>query len=163
MLFRSKAKQLRLHDGKHIVPVSTVELKPHFSGYFADLPYNLFSRHRKNNNDGRSIVRPAFSYYGKLLISDYAIYDIIILIASKILGVAKILNIKIRRRSGPNKGITITVDVILYYGVRIFEVTKLLQGKIKERVEYMTAMEVKSIDISVRSLFLKKEENFNDQ
>lgn len=39
-----KAKQMRLKDGKHIVPVPTVELKPHFTGYFADLPYNLFPR-----------------------------------------------------------------------------------------------------------------------
>ena len=39
-----KARYSRLHDGKHIVPVPTVELKPHFTGYFADLPYNIFSR-----------------------------------------------------------------------------------------------------------------------
>jgi len=53
-----KAKQARLRDGKHIVPVPTVELKPHFTGYFADLPYNLFSKQRKKSGEDRSIVRP---------------------------------------------------------------------------------------------------------
>ena len=46
-----KAKQARLRDGKHIVPVPTVELKPHFTGYFADLPYNLFSKQRKKSGE----------------------------------------------------------------------------------------------------------------
>ena len=42
-----KARYSRLQEGKHIVPVPTVELKPHFTGYFADLPYNLFSSKRR--------------------------------------------------------------------------------------------------------------------
>lgn len=37
-----KARHARLQEGKHIVPVPTIELKPHFTGYFADLPYNIF-------------------------------------------------------------------------------------------------------------------------
>ena len=154
-----KAKQARLRDGKHIVPVPTVELKPHFTGYFADLPYNLFSKQRKKSGEDRSIVRPAFSYYGKLLISDYAIYDIINLIAEKMMGIDKVTGIKVRRRA-ETKGISIYVDVVLYYGVKIFEVTKLLQHKIKEKVEYMTAMQVKTINVSVRSLSVKKQEDF---
>ena len=154
-----KAKQARLRDGKHIVPVPTVELKPHFTGYFADLPYNLFSKQRKKSGEDRSIVRPAFSYYGKLLISDYAIYDIINLIAEKMMGIDKVTGIKVRRRA-ETKGISIYVDVVLYYGVKIFEVTKLFQHKIKEKVEYMTAMQVKTINVSVRSLSVKKQEDF---
>lgn len=154
-----KAKQARLRDGKHIVPVPTVELKPHFTGYFADLPYNLFSKQRKKSGEDRSIVRPAFSYYGKLLISDYAIYDIINLIAEKMMGIDKVTGIKVRRRA-ETKGISIYVDVVLYYGVKIFEVTKLFQHKIKEKVEYMTVMQVKTINVSVRSLSVKKQEDF---
>lgn len=151
-----KAKQARLRDGKHIVPVPTVELKPHFTGYFADLPYNLFSKQRKTTGEDRSIVRPAFSFYGKLLISDYAIYDVINIIAKKMLGIDKVVSIKVRRRSNSSKGISIYVDVVLYYGVKIFEVTKLFQQKVKEKVEYMTAMQVKTINVSVKSLAIKK-------
>ena len=64
------------------------------------------------------------------------------------------------RRRAETKGISIYVDVVLYYGVKIFEVTKLLQHKIKEKVEYMTAMQVKTINVSVRSLSVKKQEDF---
>ena len=159
---------MRLKDGKHIVPVPTVELKPHFTGYFADLPYNLFSKERKHAEPDRSIVRPAFSYYGKIFISDafsyygkifisdYAIQDIINIVAQKMLGIDKVNSIRVRRRSSNTKGIAIAVEVVLFYGVRVFEVTKVFQNKIKEKVEYMTAMQVKSVDVSVRSLSVRK-------
>lgn len=152
-----KARYSRLHDGKHIVPVPSVELKPHFTGYFANLPYNIFSKHRKQEKDAdRSIVRPAFSFYGKLLIADKAIEDIIMIIGKKMLGVDKITDIKVRRRSDNSKGIVIAIEVVLFYGVQIFEVTRQLQAKVKSKVEYMTAMQVKNVNVSIRSLSVRK-------
>ena len=148
------AKQSRLKYGKHIVPVPQVELKQHFSGYFADLPYNLFSKNKNTRNDERSIVRPAFSYYGSLLISDYVIEDIIKLIVQKMIAVARVNFIHVRRRSD-SRGIYIHVEIVLYYGVRIFEVTRLLQSKIKKKIEYMTAMPVSTVNISIRSLEIR--------
>ncbi len=152
-----KARYSRLHDGKHIVPVPSVELKPHFTGYFADLPYNIFSKHRRQEkNADRSIVRPAFSFYGKLLIADSAIEDIINIIANKMDGVERITDLRVRRRSDNSKGIVIYVEVVLYYGEKLFIVTRQLQAKIKKKVEYMTAMQVKNVNVSIRSLALRK-------
>ena len=151
-----KARYSRLQEGKHIVPVPTVELKPHFTGYFADLPYNIFSSQRRQEKESdRSIVRPSFSFYGKLLIADTAIEDIINLIAEKLEGVQKVSGIKVRRRSDNSKGIVISVEVVLFYGVKLFAVTRQLQAKIKEKVEYMTAMQVKNVNVSIRSLAVK--------
>ncbi len=151
-----KARYSRLHDGKHIVPVPTVELKPHFTGYFADLPYNIFSSKRRQEKDAdRSIVRPSFSFYGKLLIADNAIEDIIQIIGNKLEGVDKVTKIRVRRRSDNSKGIVISVEAVLFYGVKIFAVTRQLQAKIKEKIEYMTAMQVKNVDVSIRSLSIK--------
>jgi uncharacterized alkaline shock family protein YloU len=152
-----KARYMRLHDGKHIVPVPTVELKPHFTGYFADLPYNLFSSKRKQEKSAdRSIVRPSFSFYGKLLIADNAIEDIIQIIGRKMEGVERVTSIKVRRRSDNSKGIVISVEVVLYYGVHLFNLTKQFQAKIKEKIEYMTAMKVNNVNVSIRSLAVRK-------
>ena len=49
---------------------------------------------------------------------------------------------------------------VLISDSKILEVTKLFQHKIKEKVEYMTAMQVKTINVSVRSLSVKKQEDF---
>lgn len=152
-----KARYSRLHDGKHIVPVPTVELKPHFTGYFANLPYNLFSKERSEQKSAdRSIVRPMFSFYGKLLIADTAIEDIIKLVAAKMDGVDKVTAIKVRRRSDNSKGIVIALEVVLFYGVQIFDITRHLQNKIKEKIEFMTAMQVKNVNVAIRSLSVRK-------
>ena len=146
-----KAHEARLRYGKHIVPVPTVELKQHFGGFFANLPYNLFSKNRNKREDRRSIVRPAFSYYGLILISDYVIEDIINLIVERKVGVARINYIHVRRRSD-SRGLFVHVELVLYYGVRVFEVSRILQSKIKRKVERMTGMQVQKVNISIRSL-----------
>ena len=60
------------------------------------------------------LCAPAFSYYGKIFISDYAIQDIINIVAQKMLGIDKVNSIRVRRRSSNTKGIAIAVDVVLF-------------------------------------------------
>ena len=149
----NRARQIRLKEGKHIVPVPTVELKPHLSGILVDLPHHLFSRKKKIRvSDEKSIVRPSFSYYGKLAISDYVVIDIVNIIVGKIRGIDRVPNIKVRRPSDPVKGMTIYIDLVLFYGANIFEVVSALQHKVKEKVEIMTAMRVKEVNVDVKSL-----------
>ncbi len=149
----NRARQIRLKEGKHIVPVPTVELKPHLSGILVDLPHHLFSRKKKSKvSDEKSIVRPSFSYYGKLAISDYVVIDIVNIIVSKLRGVDRVTNIKVRRPSDPVKGMTIYIDLVLFYGASIFEVVNTLQHRVKDKVEMMTAMRVKEVNVDVKSL-----------
>ncbi len=147
-----KARYERLHYGKHVVPVPNVELKPHLTGYFADLPYNLFAGDGGPKEGDRSIVRPPFSFFGKLLVADRAVEDIIRIIADKDANVLRLKSISVRRRSGYGRGIVIGIDLALVYGAKIFAVTRALQEKIKQRVEYMTAMNVNNVNITVRGL-----------
>ena len=149
----NRARQIRLKEGKHIVPVPTVELKPHLSGILVDLPHHLFSRKKKSKvSDEKSIVRPSFSYYGKLAISDYVVIDIVNIIVSKLRSVDRVTNIKVRRPSDPVKGMTIYIDLVLFYGASIFEVVNTLQHCVKDKVEMMTAMRVKEVNVDVKSL-----------
>ena len=74
-----KARFYRVKQGKHIIPVPTIELKPHFSGYLIDPLQSFFKRSstRRRRLGEKSIVRPVFSYYGKLIIDDSAIKGIV--------------------------------------------------------------------------------------
>ena len=74
-----KAQHCRLKEGKHIIPVPTIELKPHFSGYLIDPIQSFFKKSstRRRKLGEKSIVRPVFSYYGKLIIDDSAIKSIV--------------------------------------------------------------------------------------
>ena len=74
----TKAREMRIKEGKHIVPVPTIELKPHLTGVLIDLPHRIFGRKQKKRaQDEKSIVRPNFSYYGRLTVSDYVVIDIV--------------------------------------------------------------------------------------
>ena len=69
--------------------------------------------------------------------------------------VDKITGIRVRRPSDANKGMTIYLELVLFYGAKIFDVVKIIQNKIKEKVEIMTAMPVREVNVSIRSLSVK--------
>ncbi len=152
----AKAQFYRLKEGKHIIPVPTIELKPHFSGYLVDPIQSFFKKSstKRRRLGEKSIVRPIFSYYGRLIIDDTTILSII-----KHISYDKDLNFKpshIRVKhiweNGEDKGIKVSFEVILKYGNLIPTLIKDIQKKIKEMVEYMTGMFVHDVDIVVKGL-----------
>lgn len=153
-----KARDTRIKEGKHIVPVPTIELKPHLSGVLVDLPHRLFGRNKKHKDlPEKSIVRPAFSYYGKISVTDYVVSDIVRIVVQKNKDVDRISAIKVRRPADTNKGMTIYLDLVLFFGAQIFEVVRQLQAKIKVKVEGMTSMLVRDINVSIKSLTVRSE------
>jgi len=137
------------------VPVPVVELKTHYTGYFIDPLRGFFSRHRAAEHEAtsKSIVRPAFSMYGKMRIADSALVDIVRLTVADIWEIKTISNIVVKVDGERTRSITINVDAVLFYGVVIREVMRLTQHRIKQRVEEMTAMNVAAVNIFVRRLF----------
>ena len=77
------AQYHRLRRGEHIIPVPSIELKPHFSGYLIDPIKSFFktSSAKRRRLGERSIVHPVFSYYGKLVIDDSVIKNIVHIVA----------------------------------------------------------------------------------
>lgn len=151
----SKARESRLREGKHIIPVPTIELKPHFSGYLID-PLDIFFKKHQHSARRRlgekSIVRPTFSYYGKLLISDSAIASIVDYVATSDMAITRTTQINIRNSQEKEKGISISLDVTIKYGNSLWDVVHKAQRRIKEIVEHMTGMTVKEVNIEVKRL-----------
>lgn len=150
----AKARESRLREGKHIIPVPTIELKPHFSGYLID-PLEIFfkkpqAKHRRLGE--KSIVRPTFSYYGKLLISDAAISSIVDYVATSDLAITKTGQVNIKSFPDREKGISISLDVTIKYGQPLRDVLHSAQQRIKHMVEYMTGMMVNEVNIEVKRL-----------
>lgn len=150
-----KARESRLKEGKHIIPVPTIELKPHFSGYLID-PLEIFFKKpqaKKRRRLGeKSIVRPTFSYYGKLLISDAVIAAIVDYVAISDPAIPRTGQIQIKYFQDKEKGISITFEVTIRYGNFLREVVARAQKRIKEVVEYMTGLLVKEVNVSVKRL-----------
>lgn len=155
----AKAQFYRNREGKHIIPVPTIELKPHFSGYLIDPIQSFFKKSstKRRRLGEKSIVRPIFSYYGRLIIDDAAILSIIKHIAKDKDVDFKASHIHVDHvwEKGEDKGIKVSFEVVLNYGSHIPTMIQGIQKKIKEVVEYMTGMFVHDVDIVVKGLKFK--------
>ena len=149
----------RLKEGKHIIPVPTIELKSHFSGYLIDPLQSLFKRSRvKRRKLGeKSIVRPIFSYYGKLIIDDRVIHSIVerIIRAKESIKNVKHVTIKHMMQGDEDHGLTISCEVVLNYGSHIPTLISQTQAKVREAVEFSTGMIVHAINIVVKALYIE--------
>jgi len=152
-----KAYTCRVKEGKHIIPVPTIELKPHFSGYLIDPLQFFFKKSRRNRRrlGEKSIVRPVFSYYGKLIIDDSAIAAIVNQVAvADERAITKTSKIKVKHilHDDEDQGIEISCEVAVKYGQEIPALIRMVQNKIKEAIEFMTGMIVHQVNITVQTL-----------
>jgi uncharacterized alkaline shock family protein YloU len=153
-----KARFYRLKQGKHIIPVPTIELKPHMSSFLIDPIQSFFKRSRtKRRRLGeKSIVRPVFSYYGKLIIDDSAVKSIVRHIVSGRDHVQQVDTISVQHawRGDEDLGLMISCKVTLSYGSHIPTLIRQVQAKVKEAIEYMTGMLVREVDVGVSALYV---------
>ncbi|MEG1311541.1 MAG: ATP-binding protein [Romboutsia sp.] len=131
------AKECR-KNGKHVIPVPTMEIKPTSSG----LSINSLKRKFLMRNSKieqiieKTIIRPVFSYKGKFFITPNVIEQIL-------------FNVNI------NNSIHIKIKININNIKEIKEIYN-LQKKIKYNVERMTSINVKKIDIYINKLKIKE-------
>ncbi len=162
-----KAREHRLQKGKHVVPVPTIELKPHFSGYLVDSLSSLLKRNteqqrRQRHLGEKSIVRPVFSYCGKLVIDDSAIEALVKKILEDGDSVNKVADVEVShvyKGDGAigyeSQGIEISCSVIISFGKHIPTLVQQMQVEVKKEVERLTGMAVKKVNITIRALFVQ--------
>ncbi|OGO79282.1 MAG: hypothetical protein A2Y23_01545 [Clostridiales bacterium GWB2_37_7] len=143
------AKKSRKEDGKHVIPVPTLEIKKDFSGYFID-SLKIFARKGKNTAvEEKTIIRPTFSYMGKYEISKNVLAQMINLCAAKVERIHKVMRVRIENKSN---GIQIIIDVSVKLATRIDLIMGEFQRQIIEDIEYMTGINVLRVDITVKGV-----------
>lgn len=152
-----KARHSRIKEGKHIIPVPTMELKPHFKGYLIDPLKSIFriqssSSQNKETYYERSVVRPIFSYYGKLTFADRVIHSLIRHSGESVRGVIAIEDLKIRKVQSASNGLTITFSVSIRRGMLVKKLMKRMQTAISKELEYTTGMSVERMQITVKNI-----------
>ena len=149
----------RLKEGKHIIPVPTIELKPHFSGFLVN-PLQIFKQSsvKRRKLGEKSIVRPVFSYYGKLIIDDKVIQVIVEKILKAREFVKSLKNVRVKHifKDDEDRGLTIACEVVLSYGNHIPTLVQQTQSKVREAVEFTTGMIVHAVNISVKALYVEQ-------
>lgn len=151
----AKAQESRLKEGKHIIPVPTMELRPHFRGYIIDPIKSIFRKKRDKNKYGdseKSVVRPVFSYYGKLTFSNEVISSLICYAMKKLSGIIAVDEINIKKSQKENNGLAISLSVTIVYGENVKKLMRLVKNRVQEEIEYITGMSVDILKISIKGV-----------
>lgn len=145
------AKNSRLKEGKHIIPVPTFEVKKDFSGYFIDTLKIFRRKGDKKEEDSyeKTVVRPTFSYLGKYTISNGVLKDLIKISGYRVSNIVKINNIYIKNNI---HGIEINIDVNMEKIEAIPQLVKKLQKAIIDEIEHTTALNVLVVNVSIKKI-----------
>jgi uncharacterized alkaline shock family protein YloU len=147
------ARFYRDTQGKHVIPLPTVEVKKDFSGYFRDTLRLLISNRLLGNKEDisveeKTVIRPTFSYLGNYTISNKTIVDIVKYSGSMVKGVSSIVKVRIDGQDD----LVITIDCALLLGSQIHLIAKEVQQAVKTAVEDMTQLNVNQVNLNVKSL-----------
>lgn len=154
------ARNVRVTQGKHVIPVPTFEIKKDFSGYLLD-PLQIFKSKGKDAEPyiaEKSIIRPTFSYLGNFTISDSVFKDIIVTVAKKVEGVYKILKIRVDKTHNDTAGVRLYIEVSIEYGSNMIEVLRILKKETRREIENLTAMYISNVEIVAKQIHFPKSE-----
>jgi hypothetical protein len=146
-----QALQTRKVQGKHVIPVPTMELKKDFSGLMLD-PLNILRKKGTGSYENmgeKSVIRPTYSYLGKYTISDYTIYQFVehVTLASE--NVYKITRFRAEKTTS---GIRLEMDLVLYYGCNIPQTLEQLRGKIIQELDTYTSLNTTAVVLTVQGI-----------
>ncbi|EHO63242.1 Asp23/Gls24 family envelope stress response protein [Dialister succinatiphilus] len=149
-----KASEARHKEGKHVIPVPTMELKPYFKGYMVD-PLRFLRNRKKEPKrfsewNERSVVRPVFSYYGKLTFSDKVIESLVNYAAGGLKRI-KIRHVRSKKSDSQVNGLILYLDVTVRTGTpqEIRDVIHTMRDKVQREIEYTTGMSLESMKINI--------------
>lgn len=150
-----KAKYLRTCYSKHVIPAPTMEVKKSFPNTIVN-PLKIFMR-KKDSTHGRkdwleqSMVRPTYTFNGRLTIANSALSAIAAHAATLVKGVKSAGKIEVMVEH--DGLVTFDVSPVIFYGFNLHEVAIQIQYKIKKNIEDMTGLEVKNVNIQVKGLY----------
>ena len=155
-----QAREARHKEGKHVIPVPTMELRPYFKGYLVD-SLRFFRSKKKDTSkpkgsEERSVVRPVFSYYGKLTFSNRVIEALVRHTVSD-MEIVKIYNVSSEKSTDHMNGIILYIDLKISQGTpkEIKKVIHTMRDKIQKEIEYTTGMSLETIKLNVTTVVAK--------
>ncbi|MBP3392549.1 MAG: Asp23/Gls24 family envelope stress response protein [Clostridia bacterium] len=151
-----QALQTRRVQGKHVIPVPTMELKKDFSGLMLD-PLNILRKKGTGNFENmgeKSVIRPTYSYLGKYTISDYTIYQLVEHVTLSGDNVYKITRFRAEKTTS---GIRLEMDLVLYYGCNIPQELENLRGRIIQELDTYTSLNTTAVVLTVQGIVLRSQ------
>lgn len=145
------ANYYRKQLGKHVVPAPTVEVKKRFPNTLIESLQVMLHRPdpAKQAVFEQSIIRPTFSYLGKITISDKALEDIIKQVLAAFPCVNQVGKIRVVSEQG---NAMLFVQYAAQYGQPLHVLAQEIQAKVKTTVEGHTGFNVLAVEVFVTNV-----------
>ncbi len=141
----------RREKNQHVVPVAKAQVQQNFAGKLVSQIRGFF-RGRDKDESRNTIVKPLFSFNGKVTIE----HDALVEMSKKLLvlgnHVKKIRELEIEIYDDK---ISMNIEVDLNLGGKsALSIARTLQRKIFKGLSYLTGMEIRQVNIRVNEIFL---------
>ncbi len=141
----------RREKKQHVVPVAKAQIQQNFAGKLVSQIRGFF-RGRDKNENTNTIVKPLFSFNGKVTIEADAILDLCRRLLELREHVRKIREIDLET---DDDKIELSVELDLNLGnMSALSIAKTLQRKLRMGLSYFTGMEIKQVNIRINEIFL---------
>jgi len=147
------ALSVRNNEGKHVIPVPTIEVEQDFSGYLLHSLELFFKKDDKTVRHEKSIVRPRFSFYGNLSISNRVLVSLIEYLIKDFKEITSFKKIKVEEI---NNQLIIELSLEISYGLVIKDFVNKFRRALKEHLENNTGINVREINIDIYSLKVRE-------
>lgn len=148
-----RASEARHKEGKHVIPVPTMELRPEFKGYLIDPLRTLFHRGQGKGTERleKSVIRPVFSFYGKLTFSPRVMAALVNYALRDMKQEITVHDVVSRKTGADTNGIRLYMEVALPGGSpqKVKEIIHKTRNLVQKEIEYTTGMFVEKIKITV--------------
>lgn len=148
-----KASEARHKEGKHVIPVPTMELRPEFKGYLIDPIRSLFHRGHGRGTEKmeKSVVRPAFSFYGKLTFSNRVVSQLVTYSLRDIKNEVNVRSVSSKKNTGETNGIKLYLELAVKGGSpqKVKDTIHKVRRLVQQEIEFTTGMYVEKIKITL--------------
>jgi adenylate kinase family enzyme len=147
-----KAIRTRRIEGKHVIPVPSIEIKRNYPHIFYDA-IQIFKRKKVPANIGpiptlheKSLVRPEYSKRGRVIISEMALSQLVINFVDEYDKSIKIKKILVK---DDQLGYRLVITIDVPYGIQLGGNINDLQQHIIENIEKYTGILIEEINIII--------------
>ena len=148
------ALSARENEGKHTIPVPLVELKRNlWSSLMDTVPVAIWRWFYSSRE--KTVVRPPFSYLGKLVISEKALLSLLDFLLSRFPWIEEVKGLSIHYSE---RGVEVVVNCIINPDFSLSQVWHLTQKRLKEGLEYLTGVDVRAVNVNVEGIADREEQ-----
>ncbi len=138
----------RREKKQHVVPVARAQIQRNFAGKLVSQIRDLFKS--KDKEDTRTVVKPPFSFDGRVTIEQEAIIEMVKRLSVIGEHIEKVNEVSLDTEDDALE-VNITIDVMLK-NKNVLSIARLLQRKVSFGLSFFTGMDIRKVNVRINEV-----------